>query len=472
MHVTELTVDNIMKIKAIHIKPRSEVITLQGENGVGKSSVLNSLIMGFKGKKEFPEEPLRRGSKKGSIKIAIDGDDDIPPFTITSTITDKTTNLTIEPTKVLAGETPRSFLDKLIGKISFDPLAFINQEGKKQRRVLMDLIGIDVDELDREEKAVYDERTVKGRELKSAQTRVDGLKVYPDVREVEEIKVGELSKKLQDAMQLNQNISNRTKANETLKEVALFIKDTEIPKTEKEIKRIEEELANAKINLRKLTEELSDKRDKYKTEKEVIAGLEPIDIDEINESMANIESTNIKIRANNTYKSEQLALKSIQAEYDKIDANLESIRTKRINLIQSANIPVPGLTFDEDGLLYNDIPLSQCSDGEKLMISMGISMALNPTMRVVMVKDASLLGPKNRKILEQMCKDKDFQCWLEVVASADQYEKNGKIGILIVEGQAVMGDEVINDVPEQKLLPVKKQSLKNTSRAAEKDEEW
>jgi hypothetical protein len=108
---------------------------------------------------------------------------------------------------------------------------------------------------------------------------------------------------------------------------------------------------------------------------------------------------------------------------------------------------VEGLTFDSDGLLYHDIPLSQCSDGEKLMVSMGISMALNPTMRVVRIKDGSLLGPRNMKILEQMCKDKDFQLFLEKVNDREGYEKGGKIGIFIEEGEAE-GDCIVEDVPE------------------------
>jgi hypothetical protein len=194
-------------------------------------------------------------------------------------------------------------------------------------------------------------------------------------------------------------------------------------------------------------------------------------VEAINQSISTIESTNIKIRANNTYAMESKALRSIQGEYDAVDKHLEIIRTNRLNLIQSANIPVHGLTFDEDGLLYNDIPLAQCSDGEKLMVSMGISMALNPTMRVVRIKDGSLLGPKNMKILEQMCKDKDFQLFLEKVNDRDGYEKGGKIGIFIEEGEAE-GAEVVDDVPHLEPPLAKKPNTIRPSKTAEKDEDW
>ena len=424
MKITELIVSNVMKIKAIHIIPKSEVILVQGANGAGKSSLLNTIVMAFKGKREFPEVPLHKGSKKGTIKISIDGDDTVPAFTITQAITDKSSTLTIEPDKVLAGETPRSFLDKLIGKISFDPLAFINEEGKNQRRVLMELIGIDVDKLDREEKAIFDERTVIGRDLKVAKARTEGLDYYKDVKETEEVKVSELSKKLTDASIYNQTLTNSLRDNQLRAD---------------EGRRI-------KAQIDDLTAKFEAIKEKYKSEKERLAELEPIDISDINAEIQGIESTNAKIRANNIYQMESKALQSIQANYDTVDKQLEDYRAERLRIIQEANIPVPGITFDEDGLLYNGIPLSQCSDGEKLMISMGISMALNPTMRVVRIKDGSLLDKKNMAILETMCKDKDFQLWIERVSDRDSYEKGGKVGILIEEGEGT-GDEVIESKP-------------------------
>jgi recombinational DNA repair ATPase RecF len=225
MRITELRIENIMRIMAVHLKPKSPVVVITGENSQGKSSILDSILMGFKGKKEFPAIPLKKGTKKGSIKISIDGDDTIGPFTITQAISEKGNTLTIEPDNILAGETPRSFLDKLIGKISFDPLQFINEEGKKQRRVLLDLIGIDVDKLDQEEKSVYNERTIKGRDLKAAQSKCEGLKQYSDVKATEEVKVGDLSSKLSKAMNHNQSIENRKTVNAILKEAGIKVKN-------------------------------------------------------------------------------------------------------------------------------------------------------------------------------------------------------------------------------------------------------
>jgi hypothetical protein len=461
MQVTELIIDNIMKIRAIHIRPKSNVVALKGENGNGKSSVLNALVMGFKGKKEFPDSPIRKGAKKGSIKISVDGDDTVPSFTVTQTITEKSTNLMIEPDTVLFGDTPRSFLDKLIGKISFDPLAFINQEGKKQRTALLELIGVDVDALDKKEKGIYDERTAIGRDLKTAQARVKNLSVWPDVKETEEIKVGEFSVKIQAAIKHNNEIDNRIEDNNTRK--------SNVIEAREKIKEYEQEIAT-------LEKYIVETKAEYTKEKEALDKLKPIDIDDLNTQLSAISDTNSKIRDNIAYKKESVVLKSVQSEYDKLDKALDTVREERVTLIQAADIPVPGLTFDEDGLLYNDIPLSQCSDGEKLMVSMGISMALNPTVRVLLIKDGSLLDGKNRAILNKMCKDRGFQLWMESVASKDEYDAAGKVGIWIEEGVAE-GDGVVESESEAVAEPKKTSKKKATTEPvvesnAEPDDDW
>ena len=463
MKILKLTMENVLKIKALTVVPSSEVVSIKGENGAGKSSILDAIVINFKGDRDLPKEPIKHGAKKGVVTIDIDGDPDqkIPPFTITRTITPKSTSTKIEPDTVLFGDTPRSFLDKLIGKISFDPLAFINQEGKKQRTALLELIGVDVDALDKKEKGIYDERTAIGRDLKSAQARVGNLNVWPDIKETEEIKVGEFSARIQAAIESNNEIKSRASDNETRK--------ANVIEARGKIEEYEQEIATLK-------QYILDTKAEYTEEKKALSELEVIDIDDLNGQLSTISETNSKIRDNIAYGVETSTLTTIQNEYNKLDKALDIVREERVTLIQAANIPVPGLTFDEDGLLYNDIPLSQCSDGEKLMVSMGISMALNPTVRVLLIKDGSLLDGKNRAILDKLCKDKGFQLWMESVASKDEYDAAGKVGIWIEEGIAE-GDGVVESTPET-VAESKKTSKKKAGSEpvvesnAEPDDDW
>ncbi len=463
MQITKLVAENILKLQAIHITPKSSTIEIKGDNGAGKSSILDAILIGLKGKKFSPPEPVKHGEKKGKIVIDMDGNSaaGIPPFTITSKVTNNKIETIIEPSELLNGETPRQFLDKLLGAISFDPWEFVNQESKKQKAVLLELIGVDVDEIDRREKQIFDNRTIKGRELKAAENRLERLTRYPDITDTEEIKVSELSKKLTDAMEFNAEFVDRVEANEVLKETAI---------------RNKEEIKNLRKRADDLEKLVSQQRENYKVEKAALAEIEPISIQEINQEIESIEDKNAKIRENKKYEEEKNNLTVIQSEYDELEESLASVREEKVTALQSANIPVENLTFSEDGLLYNDIPLSQCSDGEKLMISMRISMALNPTVRILRVKDGSLIGPKNLQILKDLVKDKGYQLFLESVCGREQWEQSGKPGIFIEEGIAESADGIIkNEGVKSKGKKAKKEIKadddKEFSKAVEMEEE-
>ena len=451
MKITKILIENVLKLKLINIVPKGDIIEIKGENQAGKSSILNAIIIGFKGKKAAPAESVRRGEKKGSIVINLDGDKalGIPAFKITSKVTNDKIDTIIEPVELLKGETPRSFLDKLLGVISFDPQEFIQKEPKEQRKILMKLIGVDGDALKAKEDIIFNERTEIGRELKIAKARTEKLQNWPDVKATEEVKVGELSEKLIAATRHNQSIKDREVANEKVKESGINIKDKEIPASKKRIADLEIELAAEKVVLETLQATLKVKIDHYKAEKEAIAQLEPIDISLINTEISDIETTNSHIRDNITYKTEHEALDTIQLRYDDADTRLETLRAENLAIIQNAKLPVPGLSFDDDGLLHDGIPFNQCSDGEKLMIGVGISMALNPTVKIIRMSAGSLIGPKNKKILADIIKEHGFQLFLESVAGKDEYNKTGQVGIYIEEGYAISNDGVeVDNTPE------------------------
>jgi len=106
------------------------------------------------------------------------------------------------------------------------------------------------------------------------------------------------------------------------------------------------------------------------------------------------------------------------------------------------------------------------------MIGVAISMALNPTMRVIQIKDGSLLGPKNMEILKQLVKEKEYQLWIERVSDLDQYNATGKVGIFIEDGGIVMQDGVrvekeCASKTEKKFKPAAEKVTNEP-----KDEEW
>ena len=108
---------------------------------------------------------------------------------------------------------------------------------------------------------------------------------------------------------------------------------------------------------------------------------------------------------------------------------IEQIDEARVNALAAAEFPVPGLSIGEDGsCLYNGIPFDQVSDAERLTISVAIAMASNPKLRVIRIRDGSLLDDDAMARLAAMADKNDYQIWIERV------DGSGTVGFVIEDG--------------------------------------
>jgi hypothetical protein len=107
---------------------------------------------------------------------------------------------------------------------------------------------------------------------------------------------------------------------------------------------------------------------------------------------------------------------------------MESRTEQKQKAIASAKMPVKGLSFGDGIVLYKGVPIEQASSAEQLRVSCAIGMAGNPKLRVMIIKDGSLLDSDSLKLLAGMAKDQDFQVWVERV------DASGQVGIVMEDG--------------------------------------
>jgi len=420
MKIIKLTAENVMKLSAVEIVPQDNLVLITGENGAGKSSVLDSIVMALCGKSAIPDKPIKDGAEKGKIVIELE------QYRIERSFTQGNSYLKIENVDGSVVKSPQKFLDDLIGKISFDPLEFMNQKPEDQAEIFLSLIGVDVKALDAEEVTLREERALVGRDLKKAEAFIASHPFYTEVMNVEEQSIADLSNRLTEAIQFNQDWDRQQEENEGLKLHAA--------KHRRRIEEINQEIQKLQAEAESLDIEIDSMKTTYREKRDYLEGHPKWDIPEIQEQMANLESVNEKVRSNRTHLEVAEDIKETKVSYEELSKQISAVDDKRKQLLSSAPMPVPGLSFESGKITYNGIPLAQCSDGEKLMISLGISMALNPTLRVLRIKDGSLLDEKNRKIIYDRIKDKDFQLWMESVSS------DKSVGIFIEDGAVVAID--------------------------------
>jgi hypothetical protein len=78
---------------------------------------------------------------------------------------------------------------------------------------------------------------------------------------------------------------------------------------------------------------------------------------------------------------------------------------------------------------YNGLPFEQGSDAEQLRVSISIAMASNPKLRVIRIRDGSLLDENGLKLVAELAHEKDYQIWIERV------DTTGSIGIVMEDGE-------------------------------------
>src|SRR5260370_39362708 len=95
-------------------------------------------------------------------------------------------------------------------------------------------------------------------------------------------------------------------------------------------------------------------------------------------------------------------------------------------------MPVEGLGFGEGFVTFNGVPFDQASDAEQLSASIAIAMRTNSKLRVIRVRDGSLLDDSKMKILADMAAANGCQVWIETVRAVTDTA-------VIIEDGAVRG---------------------------------
>jgi ABC-type polar amino acid transport system ATPase subunit len=72
---------------------------------------------------------------------------------------------------------------------------------------------------------------------------------------------------------------------------------------------------------------------------------------------------------------------------------------------------------------------SQLSRGQQIRVSSAIGMALNPTLKVMFVRDGSLLDSEGKKEIAELAKSGDYQLWMELC------DESGQVGFFLEDGE-------------------------------------
>ena len=426
--IVELRAENFQRLKAVQIRPNSRVVKLTGGNDQGKTSILQAIAAAIKGKPACPTDPIRDDCEKAWISLDL-GDKVVRrTFTRGKDGEPFTTSLIVEA-KVEGGKaklgSPQQVIDSLMADISFDPLIFLGLKPEKQVDALRRFVsGFDfvanaqANERDRQA------RTEANRKAKDARARIEAIGAFPADLPAERIEEQALFDQITSAATTNGAIE-RERHRRTNEQAAIEALHGRIEGKRDQIASLENQISILRGEISEGEREISGRQQLL--DNTPLPG-EPIDVSDVSAQITRARQVNAMIAERET--RDRLLREAARHELtaESYDEAMEKRDQQKRDAIAAAKLPVEGLDFTDDCLLYKGHPFEQASMAVRLKVGVALAMASNPRLRVLRIRDGSLLDDTSMAAIAEMAEANDFQVWVELV------DTSGRVGFVVEDG--------------------------------------
>lgn len=424
MKINRLEIENVKRIHAVMIEPSKDGLTIiGGKNRQGKSSVLDAIAWALGGNKYKPSQPTNADSTiPPRLKVIMDNG---------LVVERKGKNSDLKVTDPEGQKGGQQLLDSFVEELAINLPAFMNASGKNKANTLLQIIGVgpQLAELEQKEKSLYQERLYVGRTADQKEKFAKEQPYYPDAPEAP-VSASELIREQQEILARN------GQRQQWAREYDRILSDLE--KNENAIEAYERAIRD----LKKERETLNEKR---KAAEKTPAELKMESTEELERSIESIDTINRKVRANLDKAKAEEDAKEYRDQYTQLTQALEDVRKQKASLLDSADLPLPGLSVKDGELVYNGQQWDNMSSAEQMIVSTSIVRKLNPKCGFVLLDK-----------LEAMDLDtlKEFGAWLEqegLQAIATRVSTGDECSIVITDGYVEGQDGVfIKEEPAPK----------------------
>lgn len=400
--INSLEFENVKRIKAVQLEPSKSGLTIiGGKNRQGKTSVLDSIAWALGGDKFKPSNPMRHGSVvEPHLKVTLDNG-------ITVERSGKNSSLkVIDSTSNKGGQ---QLLNSFVEQFALDLPKFMNQSSKEKAATLLRIIGVGdkLYQLEANEQTLYNQRTAIGRIADQKEKFAKEMPVYTGVP-AEPVSASELIRQQQDILARNGENQRKREQRDYYKS-QLELAQTAYEQAKSRLEAAENNYKLASLDAENLTDE---------------------NTSELERNIAEIEEINKKVRANLDREKAEIDADDYKEQYKHLTNEIENIRQAKKDLLNGADLPLPGLSVEGGELLYNGSKWDCMSGSEQLIVATSIVRKLNPDCGFVLLDK-----------LEQLDGDTltEFGSWLEsqgLQAIATRVSTGDECSIIIEDGMS------------------------------------
>lgn len=407
--INSLELENVKRIKAVKIEPNENGLTvIGGRNNQGKTSVLDSIAWALGGDRFRPSQPAREGSV-------------IPPhlhITLSNgLVVDRAgKNSDLKVTDPDGNKGGQQLLNEFVEQLALNLPKFMESSNKEKANILLQIIGVGdrLFELEKQETELYNQRHAIGQIADQKAKYAREMTCWPDapkelvsasalIAQQQEIlaRNGENQKKRNRAAQIKQEWEHQNQAVQTL--------EFQLTEARKKLEQLSHDLEIANMDAQDLHDESTA---------------------ELENNIREIENINARVRDNLNQERAEEEAKAYREQYGSMTARIEDVRRQKLDLLNHADLPLPGLSVEDGELTYQGKKWDNMSGSDQLRVSAAIVRKLNPNCGFVLLDK-----------LEQMDLDtmREFGAWLEqegLQAIATRVSTGGECSIIIEDGYA------------------------------------
>lgn len=394
--ISEFQLENVKRIKAVQCEPTQNGITvIGGKNNQGKTSVLDSIAWALGGDRFRPSQAQREGSViPPYIKIKLSNGIIVERQGKNSSLK------VIDPSGNKGGQ---QLLNEFIESFALNLPKFMEANAKEKADILLRIIGVGdrLFELEKEENEIYNSRHAIGQIATQKQKYADEMAHYDGMPD-DLLSASDLIQEQQEI--LLQNAENKKKR---------------------------ERLSELREQKQRLQQALEECEKELKIAELSAAELEDRSTAELEENIQKIDEINVKIRSNLDKERAEEEAHRYQEQYNECSVQLENIRSEKKKLLESADLPLPGLSVEDGEITLNGMKWDNMSGSDQLKAATAIIRRLNPKCGFV------LMDKLEQMDLDTLC---DFGHWLEregLQVIATRVSTGDECSIVIEDGYSV-----------------------------------
>ncbi len=413
--INNFEIENVKRVRAVKLQPSENGLTIiGGDNGQGKTSVLDAIAWALGGDKFKPSTPEREGSV-------------VPPFLhvelsnglVVERKGDKSSLKVIDKNGNKGGQ---QLLNEFVEALALNLPKFMQATARDKADTLLKIIGVgdQLYALEAEEQRLYNTRTGIGQIADQKAKYAKEMPIYTGIPK-EPVSASELIRQQQDILARNGE-NQRKRDNAAYYEHALVNAERNF----EEAKKILEQAKADAEAARKSAEDLHD---------ESTAELEA--------NIADIDQLNAKIRANLDRERAEIEADGYKKQYEDLTAQIEKIRQDKRDLLNGAELPLEGLSVESGELTYNGFKWDNMSGSEQLKVATAIVRKLNPECGFVLMDKLEQMDAKTLS---------EFGAWLE------------QEGLQVIATRVSTGKECSIIISDGYIEPIEKEHTNQTTK--------